>query len=158
MFELDKNNCLIFKAEDLKEVYEPIITQFGFEYDAGLDRNKKGMVWSKCYVADAYNVDLWPVMIIRESGNDMCPTLDAATYFSTSLYWDDFYTNGFTLHVNPNEFDDGSGDEVQTIIDYILAAQKEVNDILECCRQQLASTLTDIRNKLIVESNKEAMI
>ena len=43
MFELDAYDGLIFKATELKEVYEPIITKYGFEYDKGLDHDKKGL-------------------------------------------------------------------------------------------------------------------
>jgi hypothetical protein len=46
---------------------------------------------------------------------------------------------------------DGSGDEVETLIEYMREAQKEVNEVLEECREQLVAELTKIRNKLIKE-------
>jgi hypothetical protein len=156
VFKFDKNTGLTFRAKDLKEVYEPIVTQFGFEYDATLDRKKRGLVWSKCYVADAYAENLWPVMVIRETGNDIFPDSKEATYFSTSLYFEDWPSGGFTIGVNPDEFEyDNSGDETEALFELITYAKEEVNNVLECCRQQLAAKLTSIQDKLIAESNEE---
>ena len=157
MFRLASNGDLVFKAKDLKEVYEPIVRQFGFEYEEGLDKDKKGLVWSKLYVAESYNENLWPVMVIGESGASFIPSPENATYFSTSLWWEDFCNSGFMIGVNPDEFDDGSGDEVADFIDCIKSAQREVNEVLEKCRQQLVDKLTEVKKKLIAESGKEEL-
>ena len=155
MFKLDKNNDLIFKAKDLKEVYEPIITQFGFEYEAGLDTDKTGLVWTKYYTGTLCNEALLPVMVIRETGANPCTSPEEATYFSTSLWWEDFCNPGFMIGTNPDEFEDGSGDEVEDLIICIQKAQKEVNEVLEKCRQQLVSKLTELKAKLIAEAEKD---
>lgn len=156
MFKLDSNGGLIFGAEDLREVYEPIVTEFGFIYDESLDRRKKGLVWSKCYESDYLSPDLWPLMIIRETGADICPSSREASYFSTSLWWGDCSGNGLTLGVNPNEFEyDDSGDEIDLFVEYARYAQKEVNDVLEKCRQKLATKLCEIEAKLIAEAVEE---
>lgn len=154
MFELDSYNGLIFTAANLKEIYEPIITKYGFEYDGGLDRNKKGLVWTKVYEGDEYCMALWPLMVIRETDMDPLSEEDfnKAKFFSTSLWLEDLGSQGFMVGANPNEFeDDDSGDEVVTLIEYMKEAQKEVNEVLEKCRRQLAAKLTRIRNKLIKE-------
>jgi hypothetical protein len=154
MFELDSYNSLIFTAADLKEIYEPIITKYGFEYDKGLDRDKKGLVWTKVYEGDEYCMALWPLMVVRET--DMSPLSDEefneAKFFSTSLWLEDRGNQGFMVGADPTEFEDGSGDEVETLIEYMREAQKEVNKVLEECREQLAAELTKIRNKLIKEN------
>jgi hypothetical protein len=155
MFKLDESNGLIFRAEDLKEVYEPIVAQFGFEYSAGFDLHKNGLAWSKCYEADPYSENLWPLIVIRETGNDVFPDTAVAKYFSTDLYWEDCFKSGFTLGINPDEFDDGSGDETVVFFEIVNEAKKEANEILEKCRQQLAAKLLSIQDKLIAESNKE---
>ncbi len=153
MFELDSYNGLIFTAADLKEIYEPIITKYGFEYDGGLDRDKKGLVWTKEYEGDMYCEALCPLMVIRET--DMSPLseeeFNKAKFFSTSLWLEDLGSQGFMVGANPTEFEDGSGDEVETLIEYMREARKEVNEVLEECREQLAAELTKIRNKLIKE-------
>jgi hypothetical protein len=153
MFELDSYNSLIFTAADLKEIYEPIITKYGFEYDKGLDRDKKGLVWTKVYEGDEYCMALWPLMVVRET--DMSPLSDEefneAKFFSTSLWLEDLGNQGFMVGADPTEFEDGSGDEVETLIEYMREAQKEVNKVLEECREQLVAELTKIRNKLIKE-------
>ncbi len=156
MFKLDSNGGLIFKAEDLREVYEPIVAEFGFEYDEFLDRRKKGLVWSKCYESDYLSPDLWPLMIIRETGADICPSSREASYFSTSLWWGDSWGEGLTLGVNPNEFeDDDSGDEIELFVKYARYAQKKVNDVLEKCRQKLVARLSEIEAKLAAEAAEE---
>ena len=153
MFELDAYDGLIFKATDLKEVYEPIITKYGFEYDKGLDHDKKGLVWTKVYEGDEYCMALWPLMVIRET--DMSPLSDEefneASLFSTSLWLEDLCSQSFMVGANPTEFEDGSGDEVETLIEYMREGQKDVNEVLEKCRVQLVAELTKIRNKLIKE-------
>lgn len=153
MFELDSYNGLIFTAADLKEIYEPIITKYGFEYDGGLDRNKKGLIWTKVYEGDKYYEDLYPLMVIRETGMDPLSEeeFNKAKFFSTSLWLEDFSGPGFMVGADPNEFEDGSGDEIEILIEYMKEAQKEVNEVLEKCRRQLAAKLTRIRNKLIKE-------
>ena len=153
MFELDSYNSLIFTAADLKEIYEPIITKYGFEYDGGLDRNKKGLVWTKIYEGDEYYEDLYPLMVIRETSMDPLSEeeFNKAKFFSTSLWLEDFSSPGFMVGADPNEFEDGSGDEIEKLIEYMTEAQKEVNEVLEKCRRQLAAKLTRIRNKLIKE-------
>jgi hypothetical protein len=153
MFKLDEHNGLIFRAEDLKEVYAPIVTQFGFEYDAFFDRDKKGLVWTKCYDGgDTYDY-LWPTMIIRETRADPVPSPEEATYFSTSLYLEDtiMSKSGYTLYSNEKEFGDGEDDEIELFIEHIRAAKEEVNEVLEQCRQQLACKLMDIQNNLIAD-------
>ena len=154
MFKLDKNNDLIFNTKDLKEVYEPIITQFGFEYEPYLDKDKKGLVWTKLYEGHDHNMKLWPTMVIREGYWDTCPAPEEATYFSTSLWWEISSSEGLMIGVNSEEFDDGSGDEVEDLIIYTQRAQKEVNDILEKCRQQLVTKLTEIKVKLIAKAEE----
>ncbi len=157
MFKLGAHKDLIFTAADLKEIYEPIITKYGFEYDEGLDRRKKGLVWTKVYEGDMYCEDLYPLMVIRETGMDplSAEECNKAKFFSTSLWFEDLFGPGFMVGANPNEFEDGSGDEVETLIEYMREAQKEVNEVLEKCRRQLAAKLTKIRNKLIKESQDE---
>jgi hypothetical protein len=143
MFKLDAEGNLSFNTKDLKEVYELIVTQFGFEYAPYLDINKKGLVWTKLYESDTGDVDLCPIMVIREADSYYAE----AAFFSTNLYWE-----GFSLYVNPNEFDDESGDEVEVLTDIIKSAQKEVNEVLEECRQQLAAKFTEIKNNLIKDA------
>lgn len=157
MFEFRAHEGLIFTAADLKEIYEPIITKYGFEYDAGLDRDKKGLVWTKEYKGDEYYEDLYPLMVIRETGLSPLSEeeFNEAKFFSTSLWLEDFCNQGFMVGADPTEFEDGSGDEVEKLIEYMKEAQKEVNEVLEKCRRQLAAKLTKIRNKLIKESQDE---
>jgi hypothetical protein len=155
MFKLDEYNNLIFRAEDLKEVYEPIVTQFGFEYDAFFDRDKRGLVWTKCYEGGDDCEHLWPTMIIRETGDSIFPDVEEATYFSTSLYFEECFRSGFTLDVDPDEFDDDSGDETIVFFEIVNDAKEEVNDVLEKCRQLLTAKLISIRDKLIAESDEE---
>lgn len=154
MFKLDKNNDLIFKAKDLKEIYEPIITRFGFEYEAGLDTDKKGLVWTKYFTGTHCNENLLPVMVIRETNADPCPAPEEATYFSTGLWWEDFYNSGFMIGTNPDEFNDGSGDEVEDLIICMQSAKKEVNEVLEKCRQELVVKLTEIKANLIAKAEE----
>lgn len=154
MFKLDNNNDLIFRAKDLKEVYEPIVKQYGFEYEEGLDLRKNGLVWTKLYTGTMCNECLLPVMVIRETAADPCPITEEATYFSTSLWWEDFVNPGFMVGTNPDEFEDGSGDETEDLIICIQRAQKEVNEVLEKCRQELVSKLTEIKAKLIAETEE----
>lgn len=154
MFKLDKNNDLIFNAKDLKEVYEPIITQFGFEYEPYLDKDKKGLVWTKLYEGHDHNMELWPTMVICEGCGDTCPASEEATYFSTRLWWELSSSEGLMIGVNSEEFDDDSGDEVEDLIIYTRLAQKKANDILEKCRQQLVTKLTEIKAKLITEAKE----
>lgn len=157
MFELDAYKGLIFTAADLREIYEPIITKYGFEYDAGLDHDKRGLVWTKEYEGDEYCMALWPLMVIRETGLSplSAEEFNKAKFFSTSLWLEDLFSPGFKVGADPTEFEDGSGDEVEILIEYIKEAQKEVNEVLEKCRRQLAAKLTKIRNKLIKESQDE---
>ncbi len=154
MFEFSAHGGLIFTAADLKEIYEPIITKYGFEYDAGLDRDKKGLVWTKVYEGDMYYE---PLMVIRETGMDPLSEeeLNKAKFFSTSLWLEGLCNQDFMVGADPTEFEDGSGDEVEILIEYMKEAQKEVNEVLEKCRRQLAAKLTKIRNKLIKESQDE---
>lgn len=157
MFKLDDSNGLIFRAEDLKKVYEPIVTQFGFAYDAFFDKDKKGLVWTKCYDGgDSYEY-LWPTMIIRETYADPTPDPENATYFSTSLYWEDDLRSksGYMLAVNKKEFGDWEDDDVELFINHLIVAKKEVNEVLEKCQQQLAAKLISIRDKLIAESGED---
>lgn len=157
MFKLSAHNSLIFTAADLKEIYEPIITKYGFEYDEGLDRDKRGLVWTKEYEGDEYYEDLCPLMVIRETGLSPLSEeeFNKAKFFSTSLWLEDLFSPGFMVGADPTEFEDGSGDEVEKLIEYMKEAQKEVNEVLEKCRRQLAAKLTKIRNKLIKESQDE---
>ena len=154
MFKLDERNGLIFKAKDLKEIYEPIIVQYGFAYEECLDRHKNGLVWTKLYTGTCCNENLLPVMVIKESGADPCPSPEEATYFSTCLWWEDFSNPGFMIGVNPDEFDDGSGDETEDLIICIQEAQKEVNEVLGESRRQLKEKLLKIQNKLIAEASE----
>lgn len=156
MFRLDENSDLIFSAADLKEIYEPIITQFGFEYEACLDRHKKGLIWTKLYEGDEGRDYLWPTMVIRETCMDPISSPEEATYFSTSLWWSLWSEEdpGFMLGVNPDEFDDGSGDEIEDLIIYMRVAQREVNEVLEKCRQQLVIKLNEIKAKLITAAEE----
>ena len=154
MFKLDNNNDLIFRSKDLKEVYEPIVKQYGFVYEEELDRRKNGLVWTKLYTGTICNEGLLPVMVIRETDADPCPAPEEATYFSTSLWWEDFFNPGFMVGTNPDEFGDGLGDEVEDLIICMQRAQKEVNEVLEKCRQELVSRLTEIKAKLIAETEE----
>lgn len=157
MFKLDESNGLIFRAEDLKEVYEPIVAQFGFEHDAFFDRHKNGLVWTKCYDGgDNYDY-LWPTMIIRETDADPMPSPNNAAYFSTSLYWEDpiMTKSGYMLRADEKEFGDGEDDEIELFTEHLRAAKEEVNEVLEKCRRQLADELNDIQSKLIIESSEE---
>lgn len=153
MFKLDNSKVLTFTTEDLKEVYEPIITKYGFEYEAYLDKDKKGLIWTKLYKGEENLDNLWPTMVIREAHIDLYPSLEEATYFSTSLWWEDLFTPGFMIGANRKEFTDESGDEVEVLIELMEEAKREVNDILEKCRQQLAAKLLEIRDRLIIEAD-----
>jgi hypothetical protein len=154
MFKLDKDNSLVFNSKDLKEVYESIVKQFGFEPDPFLDTDSRGLTWSKLYEDSNIYPDLWPLMIIRATGADPCPSPEEATYFSTSLWWENTSKSGFIIGVNPDEFDDESGDETEDLFDIIKDAQEEVNDVLEQCRLLLVGKLTEIKSKLIIDSEE----
>ncbi len=146
---------LEFSTQELKELYEPIITKYGFEYDKGLDRDGRGLVWTKLYESSGCYDDLWPLMVIRESDYDFYPGTEDANYFSTSLYWEDIGSSGFQLGINPLEFDDDSGDELELFYLTAKDAQKEANQVLEECRQQLAAKLIEIRDQLRAELEVE---
>ncbi len=154
MFKLHSTVGLVFNSEDLKEIYEPIVKQFGFEYDSYLDRDKRGLVWTKLYDEYTDNSELWPTMVIRESGADPCPSSEEATYFSTSLWWENTVGPGFMIYANPNEFEFGPSEDVEDLIYVMREAQKEVNEVLEKCRQQLAAKLKEIETNLIKEAEK----
>lgn len=156
MFRLDEYGGLIFEAADLKEIYEPIITTYGFEYEAYLDKDNKGLIWTKLYEGGKHHEYLWPTMVIRETFMDPIPNPEEAAFFSTSLWWeDDTWLNpGFMIGVNPEEYDDDSGDEIEDLIVYMKSAQKEVNEVLEKCRQQLCARLTEIKDKLLLEAEE----
>ncbi len=157
MFRLDEHNDLVFNAADLKEVYEPIITQYGFEYEAFLDRDKKGLVWTKLYEGDEYEMELLPTMVIRETCADICPAPEEATYFSTSLWWEISSAQGLMIFANPKEWgeDFDELDEVELLAEYAREARKEVNEVLEQCRQQLKAKLIEIRAKLRAETKED---
>lgn len=161
MIKLEANNEISFDKEDLKAIYEPIVTQYGFEYDEGLDSHKRGLMWSKLYEGEDGAEDLWPIMIITESSGDHPSIPDEGSFFSTRLYWDSCFTSnpGLTVHANPREWgdeyaDDDRNDGIAQLVHYALAAQKEVNEVLEECRKQLVAKLTEIRNTLIAEGEK----
>lgn len=149
MFEFDKETQDIrFTSTDLKEVYEPLITQFGFEYEECLDSKKNGMVWTKSYLDDGY---LSITMIIREGWWDFCPSPSNPTFFSSSLWLQkNVYHDqpGCILYSNPAEWEDCGEDEVDIILEAIPEARAEVNEVLEKCRIALSKKLIQIRNEL----------
>ena len=152
MFEFIKEaQDIRFTSADLKEIYEPLITQFGFEYEECLDSRKKGMVWTKSYLDDGY---LSVTMIIREGWWDFCPSPEKATFFSSSLWLQkDVYNDhhdlpGCILYSNPDEWEDCCEDEVDIMLEAIPEARAEVNDVLEKCRVALSQKLVQIRDDL----------
>jgi hypothetical protein len=149
MFEFDKETeTFCFQPEDLKEVYEPLITQFGFEYEECLDSDKKGLVWTKAYSScDDY---LSVVMIIREGLWDFCPSPEKATFFSSSLWiQNDVHDQpGCILYSNPNEWEGYYEDEVDILLEAIPNARAKVNEVLEKCRVALSQKLVQIRDEL----------
>jgi hypothetical protein len=156
--ELINGESLRFTAQELREIYEPIVSKHGFEYEACLDRHKTGLVWSKLYEGDRGLDYLWPSMVIRERHWDTCPSDIDATYFSTSLYWSEpIESDCFTLEVNPKEFDVDYEDESELEVFCRIAreAQEEANYILEECRKELIEKLAEIREKLIQESSSK---
>lgn len=153
MFKLSENNDLIFWPEDLKSVYDPIVAQYGFEHESYAHELEQGLVWTKLYHGSECQMELWPTMVICLGGWDICPSPEEATYFSTRLWWEIASEKGLEIGANPNEFEDGSGDEVEDLISYARNAQKEVNEILEKCRQQLIVKLAEIKEQLIKEVN-----
>lgn len=148
MFEFNKETeTFCFQHEDLKEVYEPLITQFGFEYEECLDSRKTGMVWTKSYLDDEY---LNITMIIREGWWDFCPSPEKATFFSSSLWiQNDVHDQpGCILYSNPSEWEGYCEDEVDIILKAIPKARTEVNKVLEKCRVALSQKLVQIREEL----------
>lgn len=150
MFEFIKETQDIrFTSADLKEVYEPLITQFGFEYEECLDPDKKGLVWTKSYFSDCY---LNVVMIIREGWWDFCPGPEKATFFSSSLWLqNDVHPDqpGCILYSNPSEWEGYCEDEVDIMLEAIPKARAEVNEVLEKCRVALSQKLVLIRDELL---------
>lgn len=149
--ELFDNGAGCISSEELKEIYEPIVNKFGFTYDEYFDDNgkRRGLVWTKLFEDSNVSTDLWPLMVIQEANYDYYPTLEEATYFTTGLYWESYTSpDGLLLGVNPNEFADGSGDELETF--YLLArkAQRVVNEVLEESRKLLVNALTQKRELL----------
>lgn len=161
MIKLEADTNISFDTEDLKAIYEPIVTQYGFEYDEGLDYRKRGLTWSKLYEGEDGEEDVWPIMIITESSGDHPSIPDEGSFFSTRLYWDSCFTSapGLIVHANPREWgdecaDDDRNDGIAQLVYHAQAAQKEVNQVLEECRKQLVAKLTEIRNTLIAEREK----
>ncbi len=148
MFEFNKETETFgFQHEDLKEVYEPLITQFGFEYEEYLDSKENGMVWTKSYLDDEY---LNITMIIREGWWDFCPSPEKATFFSSSLWIQNNVHDrpGCILYSNPSEWEGYCEDEVDIILEAIPKARAEVNKVLEKCRVALSQKLVQIRDEL----------
>jgi hypothetical protein len=149
MFKLDENDNLVFDAKDLKEVYEPIVSQYGFEYEAYIDQGKRGLVWTKLYEGDDGEEELWPTMVIRESYSDYVSSPEKATYFSTSLWWECCPDTGLMISANSKEWEDYNLNEVELLVEYARKAKKEVNKVLEECRKQLVVKLAEIKDNLI---------
>lgn len=73
------NGGLEFTRQELKELFEPIIKNFGFEYEAFLDSDKRGLVWTKQFDWAGDVTD--PLMVIEESAADFVGVDYAADYF-----------------------------------------------------------------------------
>lgn len=149
--ELLEDNAVRFSSSELKEIYEPIVNKFGFTYDEYFDDKgkRRGLVWTKLFEDSTVSADLWPLMVIEEANYDYYPSLEEATYFTTSLYWEDYTSpSGLLLGVNPNEFEDGSGDELEVFYTLAREAQATVNKVLEDSRKLLANALIQKREAL----------
>lgn len=151
--ELLEDNAVRFSSSELKEIYEPIVNKFGFTYDEYFDDKgkRRGLVWTKLFEDSTVSADLWPLMVIEEANYDYYPSLEEATYFTTRLYWEDYTSpSGLLLGVNPNEFEDGSGDELEVFYTLARDAQAAVNKVLEDSRKLLANALIQKREALRV--------
>jgi hypothetical protein len=136
------NGGLEFTRQELKELFEPIIKNFGFEYEAFLDPDKRGLVWTKQFDWAGDVTD--PLMVIEESAADFVGVDYAADYFSSRLYWEDL-----RLFANPEEFGEAYyDDEVMSFIEGIREAQKEVNRVLIESRALLQAELFKIKAAL----------
>jgi hypothetical protein len=159
MIKLEADNSISFAEQDMREIYDPIVSQYGFEYDEYLTKITHDISWSKLYEGEPCAETVWPIMVITRSAGDFTDVPAEGSFFSTRLYWDPSLSNdgGLFIFSNPREWGDEhageENDEVAQLIYHAQAAQKEVNQVLEECRKQLVTRLNEIRAELITKNS-----
>lgn len=159
MIKLEADNSISFAEQDMREIYDPIVSQYGFEYDEYLTKITHDISWSKLYEGEPCAEAVWPIMVITRSAGDFVDVPAEGSFFSTRLYWDPSLSNdsGLFIFSNPREWGDEhadeENDEVAQLIYHAQAAQKEVNQVLEECRKQLVTRLNEIRAELITKNS-----
>lgn len=158
MIKLEADNSISFGSQDMREIYDPIISQYGFEFDENLTNQEGDLTWTKLFEGTKNEEDVWPVMVITRSAGDYVDVPDEGSFFSSRLLWDSNYNgSGLFIYSNPREWGDEHADEendgVAQLIYHAQAAQKEVNQVLEECRKQLVTRLNEIRTELITKNS-----